>query len=105
MEVISLNEINKRLANIESKLATSKEVWTLDDFANYSGIAKSYLYKLIMQRKLPVYKPNGKAIFLNREEAINWLLQNKLKTAEEQDIAAATHVTLNHSGLLKRRRA
>ena len=98
-----LQKIEARLASIEGNLqSNTKEVWTLEDFANYSKIAKSYLYKLIMQRKLPVYKPNGKAIFLHRDEAINWLLQNKLRTAEEQDIAAATHVTLNHS---KKRRA
>lgn len=90
-----LQKIETRLSNIEGRLTISKEVWTLDDFAIYSGIKKSYLYKLVMQRKLPVYKPNGKAIFLNRDEAIAWLLQNKIKTADEQNIAAATHVVLN----------
>lgn len=90
-----LQKIETRLSNIEGRLTISKEVWTLEDFATYSGIKKSYLYKLVMQRKLPVYKPNGKAIFLNRDEAIAWLLQNKIKTADEQNIAAATHVVLN----------
>ncbi len=90
-----LQKIENRLACIEERLTNSKEVWTLDEFSIYSGIKKSYLYKLVMQRKLPVYKPNGKAIFLNRGEAIAWLLQNKIKTADEQNIAAATHVVLN----------
>lgn len=95
MEVKSFIEINKRLANIEGMLAGSKKVLTLEEFSSYSGIKKSYLYKLIMARKLPCYKPNGKAIFLDRDEAINWLLQNKIKTADEQGIKAATFVTLN----------
>lgn len=100
-----LQKIEERLSIIEGRPTNSKEVWTLEDFSIYSGIKKSYLYKLVMQRKLPIYKPGGKLIFLNRDEAINWLLQNKVKTEAEHDTAAATYVTLKPLGLSKKRRA
>lgn len=94
--ILQLEKLEAKIDALSQSVSINqKQVWTLDEFSIYSGIKKSYLYKLVMQRKLPVYKPNGKSIFLKSDECIDWLLRNKIKTASEQDVAAATYVTTN----------
>ena len=57
-----------------------KEVLTSDEAAQYTGISKSYLYKLTMLQKIPHYKPMGKMCYFNRLELEAWLQSNKVET-------------------------
>ena len=52
----------------------SKEVLTLNEAMSYTGYAKSYLYRLVSDRKIPYSKPNGKAIFFERRTLEKWLM-------------------------------
>lgn len=61
----------------------TKEVWTIEDTATYTGLSKSQLYKLAQAHVLPYSKPSGKVIFFKREDVINWLLSNRYASAEE----------------------
>lgn len=61
----------------------TKEVLTLDEVARYTGISRSYLYKLTMNRVIPHYKPTGKLLFFNRKEVEEWLQSNRVATSSE----------------------
>jgi excisionase family DNA binding protein len=80
---------------IASKLMlTSKEVLTADEAAKYMGMAKSYLYKLIMRGQLAYYKPSGKMVFFKRTELEQWLLSNRYATTEEINERAEEYLNL-----------
>lgn len=69
--------ILERLDRIERLLTAQKEVLTFEEACEYTGISKSYLYKLTSSGMIPYAKPNGKMIFFERKELVSWLLQNK----------------------------
>lgn len=74
---------NQRLDKIERGLLAQKTVLTFNEFCRYTGISKSWGYKLSASRAVPHYKPNDKAIYFNKEEVDNWLLQNPVKTVAQ----------------------
>lgn len=68
--------------------STQKAVLTLTEAANYCGYSRRYLQKLIALRRIPAYKPGGKAIFLRRDELEQWLTSNRIATSAELDAQA-----------------
>ncbi|WP_423803171.1 helix-turn-helix transcriptional regulator [Paraflavisolibacter caeni] len=46
----------------------TKKVLTLSEACAYTRFVKSYMYKRTMAGTIPCSKPNGKAIFFDREE-------------------------------------
>jgi excisionase family DNA binding protein len=88
------NQFNERLRNIESLLLTQKTVLNFDEVAAYTGLSKSYLYKLTSTGGIPCYKPQGKQIYCSRIELDGWLLQNRKATKDEIESEASTFVTL-----------
>ena len=93
----TLQRLEKKINNLEMNLLNQKTVLTFDEAARYSGLSRSYLYKLTSARRIPHYKPNGKMIYFNREELDNYLLRNQAEK-EEIECQAATYVTLNKAG-------
>jgi len=90
--------IEQRLSNIESLLLGVKTVFTFDDVAAYTGLSKSYLYKLTSGNVIPHYKPNGKNVYFSKDEIDTWLLRNEVKTNDALEQEAINHVTLNKKG-------
>ena len=80
--------ILERLDRLEKLLTAHKEVLTFEETCDYTGISRSYLYKLTSSGNIPHSKPNGKMIFFERRRLNDWLLQNgripKPKTVEEE---------------------
>ena len=89
--------IDDRLRNIESLLLSQKVVLNFNEVAIYTGLSKSYLYKLTSTAGIPCYKPQGKQIYFNKEEIDKWLLQNRKATNIEIENQASTFVTLKSS--------
>jgi len=77
--------ILERLDRLERLLIANKEVLTFDETCDYTGISRSYLYKLTAAGQIPHSKPNGKLIFFEREKIVSWLLQNQRKPLPESD--------------------
>lgn len=75
-----LPEIQNTLAEmiLKSHLST-KAALTVDECAIYTGMAKSYIYKLTHEGIIPHAKPNGKKIYFDRVELEQWLLSNKVR--------------------------
>lgn len=75
-----------------------KNVLTFDEACVFSGLSKSYLYKLTSAQKIPHYKPSGKLIYFNREELEAWLLQNRVSTSDELENKAQAYCMSNKKG-------
>lgn len=68
-----------------------KSVLTFEEAVEFTGYQSSYLHKMMSQRKIPYYKPNGKSSFFNRLELENWLLSHRVSTDEELNSVALRH--------------
>ena len=91
---MDLKQIDLRLLHIENLLLGTKTVLTFDEVAAYTGLSKSYLYKLTSAGLIPHSKPSGKILFFSKEEIDTWLLRNRQKTNSEIQQEAANYVTL-----------
>lgn len=78
----SIVSLDERLDRLERLLISNKKVLTFDEASDYTGISKSYLYKLTASAKVPHSKLR-KLIFFDRVELDQWLLQNRIKTQQE----------------------
>jgi len=71
--------IERRLDRIEKLISCKdKDILNLDEVALYTGLSKSYLYKLTCTGQIPHYKPNGKLVYFNKNEITGWMLSNKV---------------------------
>ncbi len=76
-------KLEQRLDRIERLLVSNKKVLTFEEACDYTGISRSYLYKLTSQNKISFSKPNGKMIFFDKEKLDTWLLKNGSKSQDE----------------------
>lgn len=72
-------------------LFAQKEVLTLEEVVQYTGLKKSYLYKLTASKAIPHYKPNGKNCFFKRTELEEWLTTNPVATAADLTASAQAY--------------
>jgi len=86
--------ILERLDRLERLLIAYKEVLTFEETCDYTGISRSYLYKLTAAGNIPHSKPNGKLIFFEKKKIVRWLLQNERSSTQEMEDQAAAY-TLN----------
>lgn len=75
--------ILERLDRLEKLLIANKKVLTFEETCDYTGISRSYLYKLTAAGIVPHSKPNGKLIFFERKKIVRWLLQNERESVQE----------------------
>jgi len=78
---------------------SQKEVLNFDEACTFTGLGKSYMYKLTSGQKVPHFKPFGKMVFFNRVELENWLLQNPIKTIDEIEAQASTYLATGRKGI------
>lgn len=88
-------KIKEGFQGLQKLLISQKEVLTIDEVGAYTGLSKSYLYKLTSTNQIPFYKPNNKMVYFNRVEIEEWLLQNRMKTVSEIEGEAATYLVTN----------
>ena len=60
----TLKELANHMLFIEKKMYLLKEYLTVTEAADYLTLSPSRVYKLTSKHELPIYKPNGKIIFL-----------------------------------------
>ena len=92
------NSLAKRFESMETLLLTKKTVLTFNEAALYTGLSKSYLYKLTSAGNIPCYKPNGKVLYFDRQEVEQWMLQNRNITRDEMETKANTYLAVNKKG-------
>lgn len=96
---MNYSKLDERLSNIETLLKGEKDVLTFDEVANYSGLSKSYLYKLTSTGQIAHYKPKGKLLYFSKVDVDAFLLQNRVSSAKELDAKATNYVTLKKGGV------
>ena len=90
--------ILERLDRIERLLFSNKEVLTFEEACEYTGISRSYLYKLTASNNIPHSKPNGKMIFFEKKKLNEWLLQNSIKSNDDIEAEVLTYSFRNRRG-------
>ena len=85
-----------KLTAIESLLvATQPKPLTLKEAAEFLDFSRSYLYRLTSQGRVPCYKPEGKRVYFDRAELVNWLKRNRIRPQEETEEKAASYIVNN----------
>ena len=85
-----------KLTSIESLLvATQPKPLTLKEAAEFLDFSRSYLYRLTSQGRVPCYKPEGKRVYFDRAELVNWLKRNRIRPQEETEEKAASYIVNN----------
>lgn len=89
--------ILEQLDRIEKfSLLGAKDALTMDDAVVYTGLSKSYLYRLTHLKKIPYYKSvGGKQLYFAKRELNEWLLHHRVQATEEAEQAAAAYVVNN----------
>ena len=85
-------ELEKRVRNLEDKFDSGKEVLTLQEAAQYMGIARSSLYKMTSNQTIPFYRPNGKLIFFEKDDILSWIRRDRVFSTEEIEEEARLHI-------------
>ena len=85
-----------KLTAIESLLVGAQpKPLTLKEAAEFLDFSRSYLYRLTSQGRVPCYKPEGKRVYFDRAELVNWLKRNRIRPQEETEETAASYI-VNH---------
>ena len=83
-----IDEIKTLLSNAS---IAQKDVLTTNEAVAFTGLSKSYIYKLTMRQEIPHYKPSGKCIYFDRLELEQWMKQNRVSTQTELENKVQTH--------------
>lgn len=82
-----INELSERLAEVEKSVRelsiATKKVLTFEEASCYTGLSKSWLYKLTSTKQVPYYKPCGKLCFFDRCELEQWIMKNRIVPDDE----------------------
>jgi putative excisionase len=84
--------LREQLDRIEVGLLGQKKVLNFSEACSYVGVSKSQMYKMTSNKEIPHSKPRAKMIYFNREELDEWLLQNRVSTADEVQSEALAYV-------------
>ena len=76
-------ELQGRVQSLEQLLHQGKDVLTLEEAAKFMGIARSSLYKMTHEQTIPFYKPNGKMIFFEKSDLLEWVRKNRVSSEAE----------------------
>lgn len=98
MFVLAISQNNRQKAvppepifKFKNKGKMEKNILTFSEAAEYTGMSKSYLYKLTSTGKIAHYKPSGKLIYFNREELEAWIFSNRITPMSEIDQQATDY--------------
>ena len=71
----TLKDLATHMLFIERKMYILKEYLTVTEAADYLNLSPSLVYRLTSKHELPIYKPNGKTIFIRRDDLNDGLLK------------------------------
>lgn len=85
-----MKDLLNELREIKELLALSQPIFSLRQFCKFADISLDHGYKLTSTGKIRFYRPFGKKIYIEREEAINTLKQHPVENT------AAINEQFNH---------
>ena len=92
--MVNSNIILNKLIAIESLLEATSQTkpLTLIEAAKFLDLSRSHLYKLTSERKIPHFKPNGKKIYFDESELVQWLKRKPTRTLEETGEKSSSYI-------------
>jgi excisionase family DNA binding protein len=85
----------ERFDRLETLLTShGKDVLTFQEAVQFLDVSASHLYKLTSLGVVPHSKPQGKKLYFSKRELEVWLLSKPVKTRQEIEAQAASHVVL-----------
>ena len=75
-----------------------RNLMTTAEAADYLGVKKSYLNKLMMKKVIPYYKPNGKLCYFDEADLDHWLRRIRIASDEELDQEAQKYIINKNFG-------
>jgi excisionase family DNA binding protein len=76
--------ILKKLDNIETMLQqqniNTKEVLSFSEASILLDVSHSHLYKLTSTKQIPHYCPQGKKLYFERAELLQWMKKTQIKS-------------------------
>lgn len=75
--------IQETVNAIKCKLEDEKEMLTIGEAAEYLQVSKSTVYKLTSTHQIPFYKPNGKMIYIHRQDLVDWIKKFPCKSMQQ----------------------
>ena len=73
-------------------MESERRLMTTTEAGRYVGLEPSYLYKMMMRRAIPYYKPGGKLCFFAKEDLDAWMKRVRVKSQDEIDSEAARYL-------------
>jgi excisionase family DNA binding protein len=58
-------------------MTTAEKPLGIAEAAEFTGLSKNYLYKLVHLRRIPCYKPTGGKVFFKREELEEFIFRGR----------------------------
>jgi len=75
---MQIESLQKRMDAVEDILDNAKEVLSVEEAARFMDIARSSLYKMTSERIIPFYRPNGKMIYFEKADILEWIRKNRV---------------------------
>ena len=88
----NIADLQKRMAFLEDLLIPAKETLTLEEAAVFLGMKRSTLYKMTHEHTIPFYRPNGKMIYFEKSDLLEWVRQNREDSNAEIAEEARIHM-------------
>jgi len=87
-------DLQKRVAFLEDLIISAKETLTLEEAAAFLGMKRSTLYKMTHEQTIPFYKPNGKLVYFEKTDLLDWIRRNRVSSDAEITEAARIHMKI-----------
>ncbi len=77
------NQVLVELREIKELLQLNQPVLSLRQFCKFADISEEYAYKLTSNGRLKFYRPFGKKIYIDREDAIDAMKQHPVNARKD----------------------
>lgn len=90
-----LHEIREMKKMLDERNGAEKELLTIDECAELTGLKKSTLYRMTHKRMIPYSKPGGNRVYIKQADIIKWLKSNRISSSEEMERTSAKYLINN----------
>ena len=98
MEFIQ-NELKEIKELLLKQCIQQKNLFTIEEAAEFLNLSKSCLYKMTSNKEVPHYKPRGKKIYLKRQELEQWILNSRIASTNDLDEELDSYLSRTNKNL------